>query len=115
MEATLTAITYQERLEALRAAKLQQTLEKQRVVGAMDHDDHALILPPPDQRKLVEAISSSGMPITDCLLSSFEVIPNHPSGGFFGPRAVRRRISAGCCAATRSISTRPARWPAATW
>lgn len=87
MEATLVGWTYAERIDALRAAKLQQTLEKQRVVGAMDHDDHALILPPPDQRKLVQAMSSSGMPINDCLLAGFEIISNHPSGGFFGPRA----------------------------
>ncbi|MEP7359013.1 MAG: hypothetical protein ABI847_17315, partial [Anaerolineales bacterium] len=87
MEATLVALTFDQRLDALRAAKLQQTLEKQKVLGAMDHDDHALILPPPESRQLVQAISSSGMPISDCLLSSFEVISNHPSGGFFGPRA----------------------------
>ena len=27
------------------------------------------------------------MPITDCLLDGFEPRPNHPGGGFFGPRA----------------------------
>jgi formate C-acetyltransferase len=27
------------------------------------------------------------MPITDCLLEGFEIESNHPSGGFFGPRA----------------------------
>src|SRR3990172_11722041 len=32
-------------------------------------------------------MSASGMPITDCLLDGFEVESNHPSGGFFGPRA----------------------------
>ncbi len=87
MEATLVALTYEQRLEALRATKLQQTLEKQKVIGAMDHDDHALILPPPEQRKLVQAMSSSGMAINDCLLADFEIVSNHPSGGFFGPRA----------------------------
>jgi formate C-acetyltransferase len=87
METTLVGYTFDQRLNALRAAKLQQTLEKQRVLGSMDHDDHALILPPPERRKLVQAMSSSGMPITDCLLDGFEVVSNHPSGGFFGPRA----------------------------
>ena len=87
MEALHPALTVSSRLDALRAAKLEQTREKQHVIGAMDHDDHALILPPPDRRRLVQAISGSGMPITDCLLDSFEIVSNHPSGGFFGPRA----------------------------
>ena len=54
----------------------------------MDHDDWALILPPEDRRKIVQAISTSGMPITDCLIEGFEPQANHPSGGFFGPKAV---------------------------
>ncbi len=80
--------TYAERLEALRATKMAQTREKQEVIGSMDHDDWALILPPPERRRIVRTMSSSGMPITDCLLEGFEVESNHPSGGFFGPRAV---------------------------
>lgn len=88
LEPTVAELTYPARLDRLRATKLAQTLEKQRVLGAMDHDDHGLVLPPPDQRKLVQAISGSGMPINDCLLADFEPVPNHPSGGFFGPRAV---------------------------
>ena len=87
MDATIAEWSLQRRLDALRTTKLQHTLEKQQVVGAMDHDDHALILPPPDRRKLVQTMSSSGMPITDCLLDGFEPRPNHPGGGFFGPRA----------------------------
>ena len=86
MDATLETWTYAERLDALRATKMEQTKEKQRVIGAMDHDDHAMILPPPEQRRLVQAMSASGMPINDCLLADFEPTPNHPSGGFFGPR-----------------------------
>ena len=80
--------TWTERLEALRAAKLAQTRAKQEIIGAMDHDDWALILPPPERRKLVQTMSTSGMPITDCLLDGFEIRPNHPSGGFFGALAV---------------------------
>lgn len=87
MEALHCEWTYPHRLDSLRATKLQQTLEKQHVIGFMDHDDHALVLPPPERRKLVQTISASGMPITDCLLAGFEVKCNHPSGGFFGPRA----------------------------
>ena len=82
------AFTYQRRLDALRATKLQQTQDKQALIGSMDHDDWALILPPEDKRKIVQAISTSGMPITDCLIEGFEPQPNHPSGGFFGPKAV---------------------------
>ena len=60
--------TYQARIAALRETKLAQTQEKQQVIGSMDHDDWALILPPPDRRKITQAISGSGMTITDCLL-----------------------------------------------
>src|SRR5512133_3176775 len=81
-------MTYQQRLDALRATKLAQTLAKQELIGAMDHDDWGLILPPPDRRKIVRTMSSSGMPITDCLLEGYQAQSNHPSGGFFGPRAV---------------------------
>jgi formate C-acetyltransferase len=87
MNATQPELTFPQRLDLLRATKLRQTLEKQQVIGFMDHDDHALILPPPERRKLVQTISASGMPITDCLLDGFETESNHPSGGFFGPRA----------------------------
>ncbi len=66
---------------------MQQTREKQELLGAMNHDDHALILPPPERREVIRTISSSGMPITDCRLDGFAVVPNHPSGGMFGPRA----------------------------
>ena len=84
-DAVLESTTWAERLDGLREEKLAQTAEKQEVLGAQDHDDWAMILPPPEERKLVEAMSSSGMPIKDCLLASFSIMPNHPSGGFFGP------------------------------
>ncbi len=79
--------SYQERLDALRQTKLRHTAEKQQLIGAMDHDDWALILPPPEARKVVQATSGSGMPITDVLIAGFEPQSNHPSGGFFGPKA----------------------------
>ncbi len=81
-------LSYQQRLEALRAEKLRQTQEKQAVIGSMDHDDWALILPPDNRRKIVQAMSTSGMPITDCLIEGYEPESNHESGGFFGPKAV---------------------------
>jgi formate C-acetyltransferase len=80
-------LTYQERLDALRATKLEQTREKQQVVGFMNHDDWGLVLPPPESRETVQTISGSGVPITDILIKGFEAKPNHPSGGFFGPKA----------------------------
>lgn len=79
--------SYQERIDALREAKLRHTAEKRQVIGAMDHDDWALILPPPETRKVVQATSGSGMLITDVLIAGFEPKSNHPSGGFFGPKA----------------------------
>ncbi len=92
METPITALhaelTFAERIDLLREIKMQQTREKQQVVGSMDHDDWALILPPAEKRKIVQTISTSGMPITDVLLKDFTPEPNHPSGGFFGPRAV---------------------------
>ena len=85
---TPVELSFQDRIEALRAAKLAQTREKVTLTGSKDHDDHAIVLPPEDRRKIVKTMSSSGMPIVDCLLDGFELQPNHPSGGFFGPRCV---------------------------
>ncbi|MBC7236280.1 MAG: formate acetyltransferase [Chloroflexi bacterium] len=89
---TVIELTYQERLDHLRATKLAHTREKQEIIGSMNHDDWALILPPPDKRKVVQAISTSGMPITDVLIEGYEPESNHPSGGFFGPKAVGRNF-----------------------
>lgn len=82
----------QDRLEALRASKQRHTREKQDIIGAMDYDDWALILPPPDLRETVQTISGSGVPITDVRLKGFEPEANHPSGGFFGPEACGRNF-----------------------
>ena len=79
--------TWSTRLDALRQAKLTQTQEKQEVIGAMDYDDWAFILPPPERRELVQTISGSGVPINDVKLNGVEIRANHPSGGFFGPEA----------------------------
>lgn len=83
----MAVLTYQERIDLLRAKKLEHTREKQEIVGFMDHDDWGLILPPQEEREIVKTMSSSGMPITDVLLRGFKLIPNHPSGGFFGPKS----------------------------
>jgi formate C-acetyltransferase len=80
--------SYQDRIEALRATKLAQTREKIELTGYKDQDDVALILPPLDRREIIHTTSSSGMPITDCIIKGFKITSNHPSGGFFGPKAV---------------------------
>lgn len=80
-------LTYQQRIDALHATKIRHTREKWEQIGAMDYDDHALILPPPESRKVVQVISGSGIPITDVLLQEFTPKSNHPTGGFFGPKA----------------------------
>jgi formate C-acetyltransferase len=87
MSAVATRLAYAERIRRLRETKLRHTQEKQAVIGSMDHDDWALVLPPPEKRHMVDAVSPSGMPIQDCLLAGFDIEPNHPSGGSFGPRA----------------------------
>jgi pyruvate-formate lyase len=89
---TLDRLTYRQRLDALHATKLKQTAEKQQVIGVMDYDDWALVLPPPELRRVVKSVSGSGVEITDCLLGSFTPEPNHASGGFFGAESVGRNF-----------------------
>ncbi|MEI6566741.1 MAG: pyruvate formate lyase family protein [Verrucomicrobiota bacterium] len=84
----IARLSYRERLDSLHATKLRQTAEKQQIIGDMDFDDWALVLPPHELRKVVKTMGSSGAEIKDCLLSSFEPEPNHPRGGFFGAKAV---------------------------
>lgn len=81
----LRELTYDERLDALREAKQEQTRDKQQY-GPMDWDDKGLILPPPELRELVDTISSSGVAFTDVLLKGFHPKGNYPSGAFFGPK-----------------------------
>lgn len=81
-------LTYQERIDALRATKMAHTREKQKVVGAMDRDDWGQILPPADRRKVVQTMGTSGVPITDVLLDGFTPTPTHANGNFYGPKAV---------------------------
>ena len=81
-------LKYQDRIELLRTRKMAQTQEKWDLIGSMDYDDWALILPPIDRRKVVKTISGSGVPIVDVILDGFDLESNHPSGGIFGARAV---------------------------
>ena len=77
--------TYNSRIETLRATKLKNTAEKQRVIGDMDYDDWGIILPPEHLRKLIKTMSGSGVEINDIILNSFEPESNHETGTFFGP------------------------------
>jgi formate C-acetyltransferase len=83
-------LTYQQRLDTLRETKLKHTKEKQEIIGAMNYDDWAVILPPEEAREVTKAISGSGVEITDVLIKGVDIQSNHPSGGWFGPEIVGR-------------------------
>ncbi len=80
-------LTYNERIDQLRKTKMRHTEEKWKALGHMDMDDHGLVLPPPESRKIVTVTSGSGFTMTDALFTDFVPRSNHPSGGFFGARA----------------------------
>ena len=84
---TIERLSINDRLAALRESKQQQTLEKQQIRGAMDFDDHGIILPPKEIRETVETLGGSGVYFTDVIMKTFRPTPNHRSGGFFGPRS----------------------------
>ncbi len=88
MQTTATRqLTYQERLENLRATKMRHTEEKWQVLGSFDMDDLPIMLPPPESRKVVRVVSGSGLLMVDALFKEFVPKSNHPSGGIFGARA----------------------------
>jgi pyruvate-formate lyase len=88
--AIANSVDFQLRIDLLRDRKMEQTREKWALIGSMDHDDWALVLPPAECRKVVRTISGSGVPIVDVILDGIEIESNHPSGGFFGAAAVGR-------------------------
>ncbi len=94
ISAAPSPFTLETRYEALRATKMAHTAEKWQVIGAMNHDDWGLILPPPEAREIVQALSGSGVLINDVRLKEIPIASNHPSGGFFGPVAVGRTFRA---------------------
>lgn len=79
-------LTYRERIEKLCAKKLADTAEKRKVIGYMDFDDSGMILPPPKIRKVIQAVSGSGVLINDVVLNNYQPKANHPDGNFYGPR-----------------------------
>ena len=80
--------TYADRLAVLRAAKLEQVRRKRELSGPRDADEQGMIPLPDDAAEIVEAVSGSGVLVRDVILRGFEPVPNHPSGGFFGPASV---------------------------
>ena len=88
------SLTNERRLNALRETKMRNTREKQDIQGSMNFDDWAIILPPPDRRKLVETVSGSGVKMVDVLLDGVDMKNNDPDGGFYGPKACGENYAA---------------------
>jgi pyruvate-formate lyase len=88
MTKTTRALSFRDRIERLRKTKLEHTAEKQSIIGAMDYDDWALVLPPPELRDITELIGPSGAPMRDVKIKGVPIESNHRSGGFFGPEIV---------------------------
>ena len=65
---------------------------EQAVIGSMDFDDHAIVLPSAENRRIVELMGPSGVPITDVLFANFVPESNHPSGSFFGAAVTGRNF-----------------------
>ncbi|MCW4050326.1 MAG: pyruvate formate lyase family protein, partial [Candidatus Bathyarchaeota archaeon] len=86
-------LTYQQRLDRLHATKLEHARKKIEILGPRDSDEQGNILPPLMDAEIVEAISGSGVPVKTMLLKAFKSKSNHPSGGFFGAKAVGENFS----------------------
>jgi len=78
---------YRQRLDTLRSNKLEQARRKRQLTGPRDADEAGLVPLPDDVGEIVEAVSGSGVLVKDMVLKGFKPIPNHPGGGFFGPKA----------------------------
>ena len=84
---TDSPLTFQQRLDILHAVKLGQAQRKLEMSGPRDADEQGQVPLPEESAQLVEAMSGSGVLVKDLVLKGFEIEPNHPSGGFFGPKA----------------------------
>ena len=84
---TSEQLSFQQRINLLREAKMKQTQEKWRTIGSMDFDDQSIIYPPAEELDVVETVSASGIVIRDGLWKKYRPQSNHSSGGFFGARA----------------------------
>ena len=81
-------LTYQRRLEMLRARKLEHAKRKVNLTGPRDGDEQGNVPLPPEFAEIVEAVNGSGVLVKTTVLKGFKPVSNHPSGGFFGPRSV---------------------------
>jgi formate C-acetyltransferase len=72
----------------LRATKLEHVRKKVELTGPRDADEQGNVPPPSELTKVVEAVSGSGVPVKALILNNYEPVSNHPSGGFFGAKAV---------------------------
>jgi formate C-acetyltransferase len=81
-------MSYSERLSRLHELKLTYARLKRETGGPRDADEQGQIPLPPEACEVVEAVSGSGVVVRDLILKGFRPVPNHPSGGFFGARAV---------------------------
>jgi len=82
---TVAPLTYQDRIDRLRATKMRHTQEKWRELGSSDMDDLPVLLPPVESRKMTRVVSGSGVLILDALFKDFVAKSNHPSGAFSAP------------------------------
>ena len=71
----MTDFSFEYRIDRLRETKMRHTAEKQSVVGSMDFDDHAIILPPEGKRKIVELMGPSGVPNQTIQAEGFSARP----------------------------------------
>ena len=81
-------MTYQQRLDLLHQTKLKQAQAKREKAGPRDADEQGMVPLPPEATEVVEAMSGSGVMVRDMILKGVEPKSNHPSGSFFGPKAV---------------------------
>ncbi len=89
IESPIKEYTYQERINALRARKMEQTAEKQIDAGYMDFDDHGIIIPPAELREVVETTGEDGKMIKHPFAANFKGLKmksNHPNGGHYGAK-----------------------------
>jgi len=81
-------LSYAERLSRLHELKLTYARLKRESGGPRDADEQGQIPLSAEACEVVEAVSGSGVVVRDLILKGFTPVSNHPSGGFFGARAV---------------------------
>jgi formate C-acetyltransferase len=82
-----TSPPYTQWLRELQDLKRDQVRQKRALKGPIDADEQGIVPLPEEASEVVEAVSGSGVVVKDQVLKGYEPESNHPSGGFFGPRA----------------------------